>query len=134
MLTLSGAASAVIFDKALLSQAILANIASSTTLSTQGAANVTNLSTLTFTLKQPTVLTKSYTGSISFQISGDAHIVWMFDQAGLKNDLIGLKKDNLLPLLQAKYPTIDSASAKIFPIWKGSFPSNPDKIVITQTQ
>ena len=136
MLTLSGTASAVIFDKALLSQAILSNMASSTTstLSTQGSALITNLSTLTFVLTQPTVLTKDYTGAISFVMSGDARVVWTFDSAALKSDLIGLKKANLPALLQAKYPTIDSASAKIFPIWNGSFPSNPDKITITQTQ
>jgi hypothetical protein len=134
MLTLSGTASAVIFDTALLSQTILTNLASSTTLTTQGSAAVTNLSSLTFVLDQPTVLTKDYTGTISFELSGDAKVVWLFDASALKSDLIGLKKANLLPLLQAKYPTIDSASAKIFPIWNGSFPSNPDKITITQTQ
>ncbi len=125
-----GTASAVIFDRTLLSKAILASVAN--TLTSQSDAEIKNVDTLTFALTQPTVLTKDYTGQITFTLAGDANIVWLFDGVALKSDVLGLKKSNLGPLLQAKYPTISSATAKIFPIWGQSFPTNPNKITISQ--
>lgn len=129
-LSVTGTASAIIFDRALLSQKIISVMASSTIL--QGPAEVKNIASLKLTLLQPTTLTKDYVGAISFQLQGDAKIVWLFDQSALKSDLLGINKSDLKALLAAKYPTIQEAQAKIFPIWKSSFPSDPNKITITQ--
>jgi hypothetical protein len=129
-LSLTGTASAVIFDRVLLSQKIIASIASSTAI--DGQAEVQNISDMAFTLTQPTTISKDYTGPISFQLSGNADIVWLFDQTALKNDITGIKKSDLNALLQAKYPSIMQAQAKIFPVWKGTFPADPSKITISE--
>ncbi len=132
VISLSGTASAVIFDRVLLSQKIISSVASSSAIT--GQTEIQNIADLKFTLTQPTSITKDYVGSITFQLSGDAKIVWLFDQTALKNDITGIKKANLNALLQAKYPSIVQAQAKIFPIWKGSFPSDPAKITISQVE
>lgn len=129
-LQISGTASAIIFDKVLLSQKIVSVTSSSTTLN--NSAEVSNLNNLKLTLLQPSAITKDYSGVVSFELKGDAKIIWLFDQSALKNDLLGIKKSDLPSLLKAKYPTIQEARAKIFPIWKGSFPSDPNKITISQ--
>jgi hypothetical protein len=129
-LTESGTASAVIFDSALLSQAVISAVSGQ--LVNQGQAEVKNLSSLNFSMVQPPAISKDYTGGISFELSGDVNVSWLFDAVSLKSDLLGLKKTNLNPLLQAKYPTISEVKAKIFPVWKTSFPSDPNKIDITQ--
>ncbi len=128
-LTRTGTAQAIIFDRSLLSQAILAKAISSST-----DARVVNLDALTFTLKEPEVISKNYTGSVTFGIIGDVRAVWNFDAATLKSDLLGLKKGNLDSLLRAKYPAIDSVSASLFPVWKGSFPGSPDRISISEVE
>lgn len=128
MLSLSGTASAIIFDKALLSQKIISFVASSTIL--HSSAEVKNIGDLKFVLLQPTTLTRDYSGAISFSLQGDAKIVWLFDQNALKSDILGIKKNDLNQLLQAKYPTIGEVRAKIFPVWKTSFPSDPNKIKV----
>ena len=48
----------------------------------------------------------------------------------LKNDLLGIKKADISSLLQAKYPSIESAQVKILPLWKHSFPLDPNKVTI----
>jgi hypothetical protein len=126
----TGTATGVIFDRALLSQKIIDSLASSTAIN--GQANVQNLSDFKFTLTSPASITKDYTGPISFQLSGGAQVIWLFDENALKNDLLGIKKSDLNALLQAKYPAILKAEAKLFPVWNGSFPGNPAKITITQ--
>jgi len=93
-------------------------------------------------LENPSSMTFKYQGSaledvstkemISFVLSGPTRIIWRFDEMALKKDLVGTDESSLMTLL-AKYPGIDKAKAVVRPIWKGSFPSNPDEIKITET-
>lgn len=131
-LELKGSAHAVIFDKALLSKAIvdlykdLVNTAGQT-------LSVTNLSNLTFILSAHNKISQTMTTPITFTLTGDATFEWLFDESMLKNDLLGIKKTDMSSLLQAKYPSIESAKVKIRPVWKRSFPVDPTEVIIIKS-
>lgn len=56
-----------------------------------------------------------------------------FDEAALRNALAGKSKAQLPEILKL-YPEIGSAEAVVRPVWKGSFPENPEKIKINVTK
>lgn len=92
-------------------------------------------------LENPGALTFAYTGSttpelttaksIDFSLSGTTRVIWNFDRTALANDLKGLNEDALLNVLN-KYPAISKAEAVIRPVWKNSFPEDPEEITITE--
>ncbi len=92
-------------------------------------------------LESPASMTFKYQGSaledvslkesIAFTLSGPVRIIWRFDEIGLKKDLVGTPESSLMTLL-SKYPGIDKAKAVVRPIWKNSFPSNPDEIKVIE--
>ena len=131
VLALSGVAHAVIFDRALLSEALVAQ-SNSVLVGNGQMLSVTNINALDFALSGNVSITQNITSPIQFTLTGDASIEWLFDEATLKNDLLGLKKGDLASLLEAKYPSIQSAQVKINPLWKQSFPTDPSKITIVK--
>jgi hypothetical protein len=94
-------------------------------------------------LEDPTALTFAYDGevpqnlgaaeAISFKLSGAIRVIWNFDSQALKEELKGAP-ESTLPAIFAKYEAIDKAKAVIRPIWKNTFPKDPEDIVITETQ
>ena len=128
-LELKGSAHAVIFDKALLSKAILDMYADSIAAEGQ-TLSITNLQDLSFVLTGNTKISQSLTTPITFTVTGDAQVEWLFDESMLKNDLLGIKKTDVSSLLQAKYPSIESARVKIRPLWKRSFPVDESEVTI----
>jgi hypothetical protein len=130
-LELKGVANAIIFDKSLLSKAIVDTYKDSIDTSGQ-ALMVTNLPALTFVLGGNSKISQDMVGAITFTITGDANLEWLFDESMLKNDLLGMKKADVPTLLKSKYPSVDSAKIKIRPIWKRSFPLDPKEINIVK--
>lgn len=131
-LELKGSAHAVIFDRALLSKAIVDLYKDS--IDTAGQTlSVINLADLTFVLGGNSKISQNMTTPITFTLTGDAKLEWLFDESMLKNDLLGIKKTDLSGLLQAKYPSIESAKVKIRPIWKRSFPVDPSEVTIVKS-
>jgi hypothetical protein len=128
-LSLKGTAHAIIFDKNQLSQIIIEQ--SGDTIAEQaGSISVTNINTLNFEITTNTVITQESTNSIGFTLSGDATFQWSFDESILKNELVGIKKSDVLNLLHSKYPSIENAEISIRPFWKQSFPQDPAKITL----
>ncbi len=80
-------------------------------------------------------LTESPTGNFAevktlrFTLSGDARIVWRFDEAKLRDTLLGKPKDGLATAL-ASFPTIEKADLVLKPFWSRTFPKNPKQVVI----
>lgn len=68
-------------------------------------------------------------GEFEFTVSGNAHIVWTFDEEKLKEDLTGRAKA-ALPTVLSGYPSIDKAEVVLRPFWKRSFPDKVGKIKI----
>ncbi len=129
VLVLTGTAHALIFDKTLLSKAVIDGLKDLVTAAAQNLA-VTNLEKLSFILTGTSQVSQTATTPVTFTLTGDAQIEWLFDESQLKNDLLGIKKGDLGSLLQAKYPSIESAQVKILPLWKHSFPLDPNKVTI----
>lgn len=69
------------------------------------------------------------TEDIEILISGDAHLVWDFDEDKLIRDLAGEPKSSISSIL-ATYSSIDSAKAVIRPFWRRSFPTDTDRITV----
>lgn len=69
--------------------------------------------------------------SAEFKLSGDARIVWTYDQEQLRNDLKGLEK-TALPTVLSGYPAISRAEAVVKPFWNSAFPGDPEDIKITE--
>lgn len=68
---------------------------------------------------------------LSLSLRGGANIVWTYDESLLRKSLAGqgTDRDNLKRILSF-HSGIKEISAKVRPIWKHSFPSNPAKINI----
>lgn len=68
---------------------------------------------------------------LSLSLKGGANIVWSYDESLLRKSLAGQGTDwNNLKRVLSSHPGIKEISAKVRPIWKHSFPSNPAKINI----
>jgi len=70
------------------------------------------------------------TDPFSFQLSGNALLVWRIDSNALAQALAG-HDQNAFTTITSGFPGVQEAHARIEPFWKTSFPSNPADIVIT---
>lgn len=68
-------------------------------------------------------------GPLTLLISGTAHLVAEFDQAGLTKDLAGKNKNAIKDVLPS-YPAIASIDVKIYPFWRGGIPTESSKLKI----
>lgn len=115
----------VIFDKNLLSKKIVDSLKDKNEIISP--VEVKNLQELKIDIDMSKIQNNE---PLKFDISGDVSMVSTFDRGMLKNDLIGIKKDLIPELLNAKYPGISEARIKIFPFWKTTTPLKPEKIII----
>ncbi len=65
--------------------------------------------------------------SFSFELSGNAYLIWTYSEDGLKEDLAGKSKSAIETVLSG-YPSITSTNVVVRPFWKRSFPEEEDKI------
>jgi len=94
---------------------------------------LTNYNTLTFAYTSPTTTISdiSAESELSFSLTGNAQIVWQFNENELKADLLGVEKTAISQIL-GKYPAIESAEAVVRPFWKTSFPREMREIDVTE--
>lgn len=90
---------------------------------------IENTGALAFSYQGTTTPVLKDATSVNFSLSGDANIVWQFDEAKLKSDLAGTAK-SALPMVLGIYPAIEKAEAVIKPFWKQSFPDKADEITL----
>ncbi len=69
--------------------------------------------------------------AFSFKLAGTVKTIWEYDEAKLKEDLAG-KPESTLPDILKNYPAINKAQAVVRPLWKSSFPENPDEIKVIE--
>ena len=120
-------ASAIIFDKGLLSRAILAKTLPQ---SVDELIKITNLEGLEFTYTNPPDL--NCATSITFTLRGNAIFVWVLDENKVKSDLLGLSKKEAKTAI-SKYPVIKEAWVETYPFWNQTIPSNPGKVTLINT-
>ncbi len=125
----SGVATAVIFDRALLTKAILAQILPQTDAS---MVKITNLDNLKFSYQTASTSISNNTSQVTFNLSGQPNIVWIYDQNKLKTDLLGLSKQNAKVVI-GSYPSIQEAWVVTRPFWNQTIPNDPKKVTIVNT-
>ncbi len=124
-----GAISAIIFDKGVLSRAIMAKI---TPDQTSSMIKVDNLTLLNFSLLSPTSFNPINSTTVEFNLSGNANLVWIFDQNKLKTDLLGLSKRSANSVLSS-YDSIKSANVETYPFWNKNIPLDAGKVTVINT-
>ena len=109
----------------------IARAIASSTIATYDGSPVTlaNADDLIFSFNNKSEYSATSIGPINLNLKGSAKLVWQFDEAKLKADLIGKKKSSLSEVI-SKYPQIIKVSTIIRPIWNNSFPGSPSKITI----
>lgn len=90
---------------------------------------ILDLSKLSFVFTNIDQLITKEMNSVSFALSGSVDAVWNPDIEILKTKLIGISKNNILPIF-GQDPGIASALVKIFPPWQKYIPNNPSRINI----
>jgi len=66
---------------------------------------------------------------LSFSLKGPIKITGTFSENEFKNKLIGLKLDQMNPIVK-QYPSIKSVSVLLTPFWMRSFPNTVESIII----
>lgn len=95
----------------------------------EGIVRIPDTSAFTLTLHQDEVPADS--SAIVFSLSGSATLVWDVDAAALAKDLAGTsKQQTTFNNVTSSYPGIGEADALVRPLWRSTFPENPDDIKI----
>lgn len=89
---------------------------------------IPNIRDLTFALSSEAVLF-SDVQNINFNLSGNAKIVWKFDDVKLSTELLGKSKKDFNQIL-AQYPNVESADLVVSPFWVRTLPDKLKDIKI----
>ena len=121
-----GVGKAVIFDRNVLTKAIISKIMPD---SAEGL-RIKNLDLLEFAF-QSNIPSDTDT-SISFSLKGQVEVVWLFDENKLQSDILGLSKTSAKAII-ATYPSIREAWITTRPFWNQKIPSDTEKVTIVNT-
>ena len=104
-----------------------------TTLTPEDVVKLELLEGLSFAFfgSAPTDLLSS--DQMSFEVTGDAQLVWQTDENALRADLVGKRKNEAQSILN-NYPSIIKADVTIRPFWKRSFPDEITDITIKRIE
>lgn len=126
-ITERGALHAVIFDKKSLARFI----AGKSLASFEGdAVEIPNMEELGFRIigKENA---RPLDGTLQVAFSGDVNVVWTLDEEMLKQNLVGVAKDDFQKAISG-FPHITRAEASLRPFWKMNFPNHTDRIRVEQ--
>lgn len=129
LLKKKGTASAIIFDKGLLSRTLVSKLLPS---SANDTIKVTNLEDLDFSFATQTPASINTASSIAFSLKGNPQFVWVFDENKIKSQLLGLSKTEAKNVI-IKYPTIKEAWIETQPFWNQIIPTDPNKVTLINT-
>ncbi len=82
---------------------------------------IPNIKDLVFTMIDKDI-SFSDVQNINFNLSGNAKVVWKFDDASFAGSLLGKSKNDFNQIL-SEYPHVDSAELELSPFWVRSIPS-----------
>ncbi len=112
-----------------LARADFARAIASATSADAGEGVITIPDTSTFTLTLASTSSTLAT-PLSFTLSGSAKFVWQVNPQQVAADLAGKDKSAFQTIVQS-HPGVESAEAFLRPFWRGSFPTDPSKIIVT---
>lgn len=70
---------------------------------------------------------------VSFTLSGNAHFAWAYDEASLKQALLGKSRSEVQAVI-AKFPMLERVDISMSPFWRRSFPDDVAKISIKRAE
>lgn len=123
-----GTAYALIFDKTILTQAIVSRSLAS---ASADQVSIANLEDLNFAYPSTTSAVAS-ASQISFTLSGSPQFVWVVDENKLKSDLLGLTKTQAQAVLSS-YKGIQEAWVSTQPFWNQTIPNDQKKVTVVNT-
>ncbi len=123
-----GTLQGIIFNKETLTKAIATKIIPRYK---NEPVQILNIKDLQFT-PSADMTTPGNSDQITFTLSGDAMVEWVFDADKIKQDLSGQSRQSLNGIL-SNYPQVEKAEAVIRPFWNRSFPSNPNSITVDKS-
>lgn len=91
--------------------------------------DIKNLESLQFTMSPQNGDTLASGAKLDFSLKGTPELVWTIDEAATKSALLGISKESFNEIL-SRYSSIERAKATVSPMWKRSFPNNPDRISV----
>ncbi|KND47610.1 MAG: hypothetical protein AB201_01605 [Parcubacteria bacterium C7867-006] len=124
-----GVASAVIFDKGVLSRTLLAKLSPD---STNDVVKITNLDSLNFEYATQSPVDINTANSITFSLKGVPQFVWVVDENKIKSELLGLSKKEAKNIV-SKYPTIKETWIETQPFWNQTVPTDTNKVTLINT-
>lgn len=114
----------MLFDKQQLAEFIAANTIAGFE---DSPVEIDDISTISLRIENKETLRPWEGEVIPITLSGTAHLVWLFDEEKLKDDLAGRTKE-ALPTILSGYQSIERAKIILRPFWKRTFPDNVSKI------
>lgn len=134
--TAAGTNSAALSQTVTINEAVVASqdLASAIArLGVQGyngeSVDFANPSGITLSVASGTPYTDSAT-SLTIGLSGNANLVWQFDEGAVQQALAGKPKSQFDQIISTFAPGIAKATASLRPFWKTTFPENPSDIKI----
>ena len=124
-----GVATAVIFDRAVLSRSLLSKLIPD---SANDLVKVSNLEDLDFEYATQSPADINTANSISFSLKGAPLFVWVVDENKVKSELLGLSKKDAKNVI-SKYPTIKELWIETKPFWNQTIPTNSNKVSVINT-
>lgn len=124
-----GVSNAIIFDKGTLSRFIIAKVLPE---AVDNLVKIVNLDQLNFAFSHSEVFNPDTSSSLSFELKGEPHLVWVFDENKLKSDLLGLSKKSARTVIDS-YPNITDAWVEASPFWSQTIPNNPENVKLINT-
>ena len=90
---------------------------------------IANLDALEFSMEQKKGNLLLDASMLDFTIKGVPELSWAIDDASVKTSLLGLPKERFTEVL-SRNASVLRAKADIRPMWKRSFPEDPEKISV----
>lgn len=72
-------------------------------------------------------------GNLTVTISGEVHMVGVYDQEKLIKDLAG-KDQRAVGLVLSGYPAIADMQISVYPLWRGTIPESVEKIKVVEVE
>lgn len=91
--------------------------------------DIKNLESLQFGMDPQMVGALVASDKLDFTLKGTPELAWAVNNDAVKKALLGVSKDNFNEIL-SQYPSILRAKATIRPMWKHTFPQDPNRISV----
>ena len=90
---------------------------------------INNLDTLQFAMNTQKGDVLMGGAKLDFTLKGTPELSWVINEEAIKAVLLGISKDSFVGIL-AQYPSVERAEASVRPMWKRSFPDDPERISV----